>query len=126
MEVAVGFAELGLLNDSTKPGFPPMVTKRTSPAGDNFMLSALLPIGKAAPTGVSAPELASIEKTEIVLEPEFATYKKLPAASMANKFGDVPTMVRGVTSVSAPSVATVNSETSLSPLLAAYRNFLEG
>ncbi len=45
---------------------------------------------------------------------------------MASNVGETPTDVRGVTSVSAPALEIVYSETSPSPEFAAYRYFPEG
>jgi hypothetical protein len=86
------------------------------------MLSAEIPIGKGEPaTGVREPLPESMEKTEILLVPEFATYKKPPAESIVRSVGPVPPAVgvRGVTSVKDPSLAIVKSETSFSPEFAA-------
>jgi hypothetical protein len=59
-------------------------------------------------------------------DPELATYRKLPAESMVSKVGAVPTGVRGVTSVSPPTLEIVYKETSPSPEFAAYRYLPEG
>ena len=83
-------------------------------------------MGKGVPTGVSAPVPASMENTEMLFEPAFPTYRKVPAESMASSVGAVPTFVRGVTSVSAPALEIVNNETSPSPAFAAYKNFFDG
>src|SRR5579871_4253608 len=79
-------------------------------------------------TGVSAPVLASMENTEMSKEPVFPTYKNAPAASMNSKVGAVPALVRGVTSVSPPPLAIVNSEMlpGNTPEFAAYKNFFDG
>jgi len=91
------------------------------------MLSGAIPIGKGEPaTAVSAPLLALMEKTEMLFEPELPTYKKLPAESMTNNVGAVPTFVRGVTSVNPPVLEIVNNETLPCPEFAAYKNFFEG
>ena len=75
---------------------------------------------------VRAPLVELIENTEILFVPALATNKKLPAESMASNIGVVPTAGRGVTSVSAPLLEIVNSDTSLSPEFATYKNFFDG
>src|SRR5579871_139808 len=93
------------------------------------MFRGLSPTGNGDPgTCVSAPLLASMENTEISKDPEFPTYKNAPAASMTSKVGAVPALVRGVTSVSPPPLAIVNSEMlpGNTPGFAAYRNFFDG
>src|SRR5271169_157315 len=83
---------------------------------------------------VSLPLLLSIEKTEMFDDWVFATYRYLPAGSMARisgceAFG--PMAARGGTSVKEPLLAMVNREISFSlappvPGFATYKNFPEG
>lgn len=98
-------------NSSMKPDIPCPVTYKVFPDGATTMFSALRPIGAVTPelcrTGVKRPVLASIENTEISNDPEFATYKKLPAASIASSVGEVPVVSLGVTSVKPPVVEMV-------------------
>src|SRR5215472_16254234 len=105
----------------------PSVTYRKFPEGVSARFIACEPMGVVGPdgcaTGASWPVLESMEKTEISNEPEFTTYKKLPALSIASNVGDVPALVLGVTSVSAPVLEIVYSEMLLLPELAAYKYF---
>jgi hypothetical protein len=112
-----------------KPGLPVPVTYRNAPDGDTFILSGLIPIAKGDPaTGVNVggEAAALIEKTEILLVPEFPTYKKLPAESIERIVGAVPATVRGVISFRAPELEIVNNEMSFSPAFAASKNFFDG
>jgi hypothetical protein len=66
-----------------------------------------------------------MENTEMSFDSEFATYRKLPDASITNSVGDVPAGCLGVTSVSPPVLEIVYSEMLLLPELDAYRYFPE-
>src|SRR5260370_41955535 len=85
-------------------------------------------------TWVREPLPLSIEKTEMLFDPVFITYKKAPAETMTRSCG---TEAAGATdvlvdaSVKGPSLAMVNMEMSFSavppcPGVATYRNFPEG
>jgi hypothetical protein len=77
------------------------------------------PIGNGDPTAVKAPLLEEMENPEMLFEGEaVATYKNAPAGSMARKIGVPFVVVRGVTSLRAPLLETVNNEISLSPAFA--------
>jgi hypothetical protein len=93
------------------------------------MFMADIPIGAVDPpvccTGVSFPSLP-IENAETSFDPEFATYKKVPAESITIKVGEVPVPARGVTSVKPPVLEIVYSETLLLPEFAAYRFLPDG
>src|SRR5215469_8261248 len=109
------------------------VTHNVCPEGESSMLSADIPIPAVAPpvwgTSVKFPVLELIENTEMSNDPEFATYRKVPDGSIASRVGAVPTFCRGVTSVSAPPLEMVNSDTvplGVAPELAAYKNLFEG
>src|SRR6266849_1698732 len=85
-------------------------------------------------TWVSAPLPPSIEKTEMLFDPVFITYKKAPAESMTRSCGreaEGATDVRDFPSVKVPSLAMLNREMSFSavppmPGFATYKNFPEG
>src|SRR5271169_837188 len=111
---------------SITPGEPEPVTYRTAPEGDKSILIAFIPIGNELPTCDRVPLVELMENTEISNDPELATYRNAPAASMARSVGAVPTTVRGVTSVSPPVLEMSYNDTSPSPEFAAYKNFPDG
>jgi hypothetical protein len=77
-----------------------------------------IPIPNGDPIALRAPVLEEMEKLEILSDELLAAYKKLPAESIARKFGVPLVFVRGRTSVKDPVLETVNSEMSFSPAFA--------
>jgi hypothetical protein len=96
--------------------------------GATAMLLGLLPAVKGEPaTGVSAPLVVLMVKTETLAEPPLATFRNLPEGSTATARVPLPA-AKGepVTRVRAPLAALMVKALTEPPPVATYTNFPEG